>query len=71
MSAEFIVVGIGVAVSYIVSIPLVTIFGNSIMGTVAVALLVPGFVAGLYLLVRKTHETKGINMDTVTGTEWD
>ncbi len=71
MSAEFIVVAIGVAISYIVSIPIVTIVGNHIMGTVAVALLVPGFIAGLYLLTKKTHETKGINMDTVTGTEWD
>ena len=71
MSAEFIVVAIGVAVSYIVSIPTVSILGNQVMGTVAVALLVPGFIAGLYLLVRKTHDTKGIDMDTVTGTEWD
>ena len=71
MSAEFIVVSIGVAISYIVSIPTVSVLGNHVMGTVAVALLVPGFIAGLYLLVRKTHDTKGIDMDTVTGTEWD
>ena len=35
------------------------------------ALLVPGFVAALYMLFKKTHETKGIDMDTVTGAEWD
>jgi hypothetical protein len=41
------------------------------MGTIGFALLVPGFIAGLILLVKKTNETKGIDMDTVTGTEWD
>ncbi len=71
MSAEFIVVGMGVAVSYIISLPTVTVLGNQFMGTIGLALLVPGFIAGLILLWKKTHDTKGIDMDTVTGTEWD
>lgn len=71
MSAEFIVVAIGVALSYMISLPLVSIFGNVIMGTVGFALLVPGFIAGLILLKLKTNETKGIDMETVTGLEWD
>ncbi len=71
MSAQFIVTAIGVAVSYIISLPLITILGNSVTGIVSFALLVPGFVAAFMALVRKTHETKGIDMDTVTGSEWD
>ncbi len=71
MSAQFIVTAIGVAVSYIVSLPLTMILGNGVIGTVAFCLLVPGFVAALVVLFRKTNETKGIDMDTVTGAEWD
>lgn len=71
MSAQFIVTAIGVAVSYAVSLPLVTILGNASMSTVCFCLLVPGFASSLLMLIRKTHETKGIDMDTVTGCEWD
>ena len=71
MSAQFIVTAIGVAVSYIISLPLITFLGNSVTGTVSFALLVPGFIAAFIALVRKTHETKGIDMDNVTGCEWD
>lgn len=71
MSAQFIVTALGVVISYGVSLPLITILGNSFTGTVCFALLVPGFIISLFLLARKTHETKGIDMDTVTGCEWD
>ena len=71
MSAQFIVTALGVVVSYGVSLPLVTILGNTLMATVCFSLLVPGFIISLFLLARKVHETKGINMDTVTGCEWD
>ena len=71
MSAQFIVTAIGVAVSYAVSLPLITILGNSYTGAVCFLLLVPGFILSLFLLARKTHETKGIDMDKVTGCEWD
>lgn len=71
MSAQFIVTAIGVAVSYIISLPLITFLGNSVTGIVSFALLVPGFTAAFFALIRKTSETKGIDMDTVTGSEWD
>lgn len=71
MSAQFIVTAVGFALSYIISIPLITILGNSVTGIVSFALLVPGFVAALITLLFKTHDTKGIDMDTVTGCEWD
>lgn len=71
MSAQFIVTAIGVAISYVISLPLITLLGNSVTGTVSFALLVPGFIAAFFALIRKTSETKGIEMDTVTGCEWD
>lgn len=73
MSAQFIVTAIGFAFSYIIGIgvPLITGLGNTIIGIVSLALLVPGFIGAFFALTLKTHETKGINMDTVTGCEWD
>ena len=55
----------------IINYLLALIFGDGIIGTVALCLLVPSFVITLVALVRKTHDTKGIDLDTVTGTEWD
>jgi MFS family permease len=71
MSAQFIVTAIGVAISYMISLPLITILGNSVTGIVSFALLVPGFIAAFVALLKKANETKGIDMDTVTGAEWD
>lgn len=71
MSAQFIVTAVGVALSYIISLPLMSILGNEVTGIVSFVLLVPGFTAALIALIRKTHDTKGIDMDTVTGCEWD
>lgn len=71
MSSQYIVTGIGVAVSYIISIPVMTLLGNSFTGIVSFCLLVPGFIAALLTLIKKTHDTRGIDMDTVTGAEWD
>lgn len=71
MSAQFIVTGLGVVVSYAVSLPLTAIFGNTIVGIIAFSLLVPGFVLGFISLLKKCHETKGIDMETVKGDEWD
>ncbi len=73
MSAQFLVTAVGFALSYIVGIgvPMITGLGNTIIGTVSLALLVPGFIGAFFALMLKTHDTKGINMDTVTGCEWD
>ena len=71
MSAQFIVTAVGFALSYAVSLPIITILGNSITGIVSFTLLVPAFVSAFFALVRKTHDTKGIDMDTVTGCDWD
>jgi MFS family permease len=71
MSAEFIVAAVGYGISYVANFIVGTFLGNAYIGTLAISLLVPGYFIGLILLFAKTHETKGINMDTVTGTEWD
>ncbi len=71
MSAEFVVVAAGVVVSYGVSLPLITLLGNTVTGIVAFALTVPGFIAALISMATKTHDTKGIDLDKVTGFEWD
>ena len=71
MSAQFIVTGIGVVISYGISLPLTAILGNTVVGIVAFCLLVPGFISGFISLVKKCHETKGIDMETVRGDEWD
>ena len=41
------------------------------VGMVALCFLVPGFIGALIALWRKTADTKGLNLDTVTGCEWD
>lgn len=71
MSAEFVVVALGVVVSFGIGLPLVTYFGNSFMDTVAFALTVPGFIGALIALALKTHDTKGVDLDKITGSEWD
>lgn len=71
MAAEFLPVGVGVGVSYMIYFPLSAILGNQYIGLISICLLVPGFVAALMTLAKKTHDTKGINLDTVTGAEWD
>ncbi len=71
MSAQFIVTAVGFALSFIISMPFTLTIGNVAMAPVCFALLVPGFTAALFLLIKKTHDTTGIDLDTVTGTEWD
>ncbi len=70
-SAQTVVGFIGYAISYLIYIPITMIFGNASIGTVAICLLVPSFVLTLIALVKNTHDTRNVDMDTVTGTEWD
>ena len=71
MAAEFLPVGMGVGVSYMISLPLAAILGNQFMGIISICLLVPGFIAALITMAKKTADTKGIDLDKVTGLEWD
>ncbi len=71
MSAQFIVTALGAVVSYGMGLPVMAIFGNQVTGILSFCLLVPGFVLALATLWRCTGDTKGIDLDTVTGLEWD
>ncbi len=71
MSAQFIVTAIGAVVSYGVGVPLAILYGNQIMGVLSMCLLVPGFALALITLSKFTHDTKGVDLDKVTGCEWD
>ncbi len=70
-AAQTVVGFAGYAVGFITNMILALIFGDSVIGTVALCLLVPSFVITLVALIKNTHETKGVDLDTVTGTEWD
>ncbi len=71
LSTLFFGMGAGIAISYVVGLPLVTWLGNSVISTVCMAFIVPGYIAALIVLFAKTHETKGIDLNEVTGCEWD
>ena len=71
ISAQYVVTAAGVVVSYGVGLPLLTLLGNSAAGIIVLCMAVPGFVMALIALCTKTHDTTGVNMDTVTGAEWD
>ncbi len=70
-AAQTVVGFVGYAVAYLLNMVLALIFGDGIIGTVALCLLVPSFVITLIALVKKTHDTRGIDLDTVRGDEWD
>ena len=71
ISAQYVVTAAGVVFSYGVGLPLLTALGNSSAGIVLLCMTLPGFIISLLTLCTKTHDTTGINMDTVTGCEWD
>lgn len=70
-SAQTVVGFAGYAIGFCTNTVLALIFGDGIIGTVALCLLVPSFVLTLIALIKNTHDTKGIDLHNVTGTEWD
>ena len=70
-SAQTVVGFAGYAIGFSINTVLALIFGDGIIGTVALCLLVPSFVVTLIALIKNTHDTKGIDLEKVTGTEWD
>lgn len=70
-SAQTVVGFAGYAVAYLFYVPITMIFGNASIPTVALCLLVPGFILTLIALIKNTHDTKGVDLDAVTGLEWD
>lgn len=72
-SAQYIVTAAGYGLSILINMVLTSNpeNGNLLQAPVCFFLLVPGFVAALVTLIKKTHDTTGIDLDTVTGCEWD
>lgn len=71
LSAQFLAMGVGYVVAYGIGLPLITVLGNTYVPPVTLCLAVPGMAASLIVMMTKVHDTKGIDLDTVTGTEWD
>lgn len=71
LSAQFLAMGVGYVVAYGIGLPLITALGNTYVPLVTLCLAVPGMVASLIIMMTKVHDTKGVDLDKVTGTEWD
>ena len=71
ISAQFVAMGVGYVVAYGIGLPLITVLGNAYVPAVTLCLAVPGMIASLIILITKVHDTKGVDLDKVTGTEWD
>ena len=71
ISAQYIVTAVGYGISLGVGTLCANLLGNSLIGMATLCMLVPGFVSALAVMFKNVGETKGIDMDTVTGTEWD
>ncbi len=70
-SAQTVVGFVGYAIAYMIYVPITMNFGNASIATVSLCLLVPSFAVTLIALVKNTHDTRNVNLETVTGTEWD
>lgn len=71
VSLQMFALGIGYVVTYLVGIPLITHFGNLSIPVVSLCLALPSLAASFAIILFKVKETKGINLETVTGKEWD
>lgn len=71
LSAIYLPTGIGIGISFGVSLPLLAIFGNSSVGWIAFALAIPGLVADFIILIRRVKETTGVDLVEVKGTEFE
>lgn len=71
LAAANLATGIGIGVSYGVTLPLLTILGNASAGVVILCAALPGLVAAFTILALKTHDTRGVDLNAVRGDEWD
>ncbi|MBQ6020336.1 MAG: MFS transporter [Clostridia bacterium] len=70
-SSAYVIQAIGTVVGMAVLLPTLGALGNAAITSVVLCISAPGILAGLLLVLMKTHETKGTDLDTVTGCEWD
>ncbi len=57
--------------AFILSTTLITVLGNENVSLITLGLSVPGMIGALVALVAKVKETKGVDLATVRGDEWD
>ena len=70
-SSAYVIEALGTFVGMAVSLPLLGVLGNAAVSTLTLCISAPGILIGLALVLLKTHETRGMDLDTVTGCEWD
>lgn len=71
LSVTYLPLGLGIGISFGVSIPLMAHFGNSSVGIIALCLAVPGLLADFIILTTRIKETNGVDLKEVKGTEWE
>ena len=70
-SSAYVIQALGTIVGMAILLPTLGALGNSVIRTAVLCISVPGILIGLLLVLMKTQETKGTDLDTVTGYEWD
>ena len=70
-SSAYVIQALGTVVGMAILLPVLGALGDSVISTVVLCISAPGILIGLLLVLTKTHETKGTDLDTVTGFEWD
>lgn len=71
ISTQLIAMGFGYVIAYGAGLPLITALGNSAISKIVLCLALPGLLISLIVLITKVKETKGANLQNVTGSEWD
>lgn len=71
LSVQYLPLGIGIGISFGVSLPLMAVFGESAIGMIALCLAVPGLLADFFILSSRVKETTGIDLRDVNGSEFD
>lgn len=71
LSAIYIPLGLGIGLSFGVSLPLSAIFGNGAIGWIAFALAIPGFVGDFIVLSTRVKETTAVDLVHMNGSEFE
>lgn len=71
LSAQAMANGVGAAVGVIGIVSLIAVFGNSFVWKGCLIFAIPGIAVSLILMAARTSETKGMDISTVRGDEWD
>lgn len=59
------------AVGLITGVIILNILGDAMVGYISLGMAIPGLCIALFLLCTKTHDTKDVDIEKITGDEWD